>query len=82
MGQLVPYALEYTTKGYRVDKGTLLQVNMIKIVLRNQATSILRLSRIIESLDRKKYDVITAISINDDRQNRFKAAFSNILEFN
>ena len=37
---------------------------------------------IIGSLDRKINDVIAAISINDDRQNRFKAVFSNILEFN
>ena len=34
------------------------------------------------SLDRKINYVIAAISINDDRQNRFKAVFSNILEFN
>ena len=42
----------------------------------------LGLSRIIGSLDRKINDVIAAIFINDDRQNRFKAAFSNILDLN
>ena len=42
----------------------------------------LGLSRIIGGLDPKINDVIAAISNNDDRQNRFKAAFSNILEFN
>ena len=55
---------------------------MKKIILRNQATSIfLGRNRIIGILARKIKDVIAAIYINDDRQNRCEAPFSKILEF-